>query len=92
MGTNALGGGQPKIVGMQRSRRRESGLRAKIEGRSPVRAALGQDPKATCQEICSEVGAQLRLGMQLSEQRGMRHMHQNADQLVYQAICNRPTD
>lgn len=84
MGTNAVGGGQPKSVGMKRSQRLESGLRAKIEGRSPGRAALGQDPKATCQRFAQ------RLGMQRSEQRGMRHMHQNSDQLVYQAIYNRP--
>lgn len=56
MGANALGGGQPKIIGMKRSQRRELGLMAKIEGRSPVRAALGQNPKATCQRFAQKLG------------------------------------
>lgn len=56
MGANALGGGQPKIIGMKRSQRRELGLMAKIEGRSPVRAALGQIPKLLVRDLLRSWG------------------------------------
>lgn len=52
----STGGGQSQIVGVKRSLRCESGVRAKTEGRSTARPALGQDPKATCQTFAQSLG------------------------------------